>query len=265
MSGKKGKRIRITGLYYAKWSGMVVYMDMKMRELEVKTGVSRETIRYYIREGIVPEPERPKRNVALYGKRHVVRIRAIKQLQEQKFLPLAMIRKLLESESAGEMLDGGGIQGVEYLLPGLLHDVEYAKACSIAELTEDSVISAQEIRELAAAGVIRIGDDDQIDTRDVAIIEQWARLRENGYEPSEGFSIAFLRLYQRLTRKLARREIDVFVKAYQARLDSGQAARRVADGLGIVNTILNLMHTKCVIEEFQRVFTDPGKNESAVA
>jgi len=59
MSGKKGKRIRITGLYYAKWSGIVIRMDMRMRELEVKTGVSRETIRYYIREGIVPEPERP--------------------------------------------------------------------------------------------------------------------------------------------------------------------------------------------------------------
>ena len=40
---------------------------MKMKELERETGVGRETIRFYIREGLLPEPERPKRNVAAYG------------------------------------------------------------------------------------------------------------------------------------------------------------------------------------------------------
>ena len=34
---------------------------MKMKELEARTGVGREAIRFYIREGLLPEPERPKR------------------------------------------------------------------------------------------------------------------------------------------------------------------------------------------------------------
>ena len=33
---------------------------MKMKELEDRSGIGRETIRYYIREGLLPEPERPK-------------------------------------------------------------------------------------------------------------------------------------------------------------------------------------------------------------
>ena len=39
---------------------------MRMRDLERATGVGRETIRFYIREGLLPEPERPGRNVAWY-------------------------------------------------------------------------------------------------------------------------------------------------------------------------------------------------------
>ena len=37
---------------------------LKMKDLERTTGVGREAIRFYIREGLLPEPERPSRNVA---------------------------------------------------------------------------------------------------------------------------------------------------------------------------------------------------------
>ena len=54
---------------------------MKMKELEAATGIGRETIRYYIREGLLPEPVRPKRNVATYGREHVKRLNLIRRLQ----------------------------------------------------------------------------------------------------------------------------------------------------------------------------------------
>jgi hypothetical protein len=37
---------------------------LKMRDLERLTGVHRETIRVYFRAGLLPAPDRPKRNVA---------------------------------------------------------------------------------------------------------------------------------------------------------------------------------------------------------
>lgn len=51
---------------------------MRMRELEKRTGVGRETIRYYIREGLLPEPDRASRNSASYTDDHVARLKAIK-------------------------------------------------------------------------------------------------------------------------------------------------------------------------------------------
>ena len=44
---------------------------LKMRDLERETGVGREAIRFYLREGLLPEPTRPARNVAHYTQEHV--------------------------------------------------------------------------------------------------------------------------------------------------------------------------------------------------
>lgn len=54
---------------------------MKMQDLERATGVGRETIRFYIREGLLPQPERPNRNVAWYDEAFVARVGLIKELQ----------------------------------------------------------------------------------------------------------------------------------------------------------------------------------------
>jgi DNA-binding transcriptional MerR regulator len=71
-----------------------------MRELERATGVGRETIRYYIREGLLPEPERPGRNVAWYDPSFVERITLIKELQQKRFLPLHVIKTILAGPEA---------------------------------------------------------------------------------------------------------------------------------------------------------------------
>ena len=71
---------------------------LKMRDLERATGVGRESIRFYIREGLLPEPERPGRNVAWYDESFIERIRLIKELQQKRFLPLQVIKAIVNSD-----------------------------------------------------------------------------------------------------------------------------------------------------------------------
>jgi len=68
---------------------------LKMKDLERATGVGRETIRFYIREGLLPDPARPGRNVAWYDGSFVERVALIKELQEKRFLPLHAIKAIL--------------------------------------------------------------------------------------------------------------------------------------------------------------------------
>jgi DNA-binding transcriptional MerR regulator len=68
---------------------------MKIRELIKETGISRQTIHYYLREGLLQKPEKTKRNQASYGPEHVERLYLVKELQERFFLPLSVIKGIV--------------------------------------------------------------------------------------------------------------------------------------------------------------------------
>ena len=69
---------------------------MKLRELVKQTGVPRETIQFYLREGVLPKPRKRGRGQAEYGDHYLELIDFIKDLQENHFLPLAVIKKVLK-------------------------------------------------------------------------------------------------------------------------------------------------------------------------
>ena len=70
---------------------------LKISELAETSGVPVATVRHYLREGLLPEPVKTSRNMAYYPPEFAERIRLIKQLQEERFLPLKVIRELLDS------------------------------------------------------------------------------------------------------------------------------------------------------------------------
>src|SRR5882757_9868121 len=68
---------------------------MRMAELARRSGVSRETIHFYLREGLLPRPRKGGKTVAFYDEGHLQRLRLIRRLREEKYLPLVVIRRLL--------------------------------------------------------------------------------------------------------------------------------------------------------------------------
>ena len=71
---------------------------LKMRDLAAASGVSAGTIRHYLREGLLPEPVKTSRNMAWYSPDFVDRIKLIKQLQEERFMPLRAIKSVLDED-----------------------------------------------------------------------------------------------------------------------------------------------------------------------
>ena len=76
---------------------------LKMSELADASGVSAATIKHYLREGLLGrdgEIVRTSRNMAYYPPDFVERIKLIKRLQEERFMPLRLIREALEDDPA---------------------------------------------------------------------------------------------------------------------------------------------------------------------
>lgn len=76
---------------------------VKMSALARLSGVPAATIKHYLREGLLPPPEiRTGRNMALYDASLVGRIKQIKTLQREHFLPLRVIKSVLEGRISDE-------------------------------------------------------------------------------------------------------------------------------------------------------------------
>jgi DNA-binding transcriptional MerR regulator len=68
---------------------------MRMAELSQRTAVPVPTIKYYVREGLVPRGELTSRNQATYDERHERRIRLVRALIDVGGLSIATTRDLL--------------------------------------------------------------------------------------------------------------------------------------------------------------------------
>jgi DNA-binding transcriptional MerR regulator len=68
---------------------------MRISELSAVSGVPLPTVKYYLREGLLPAGERTARNQAEYGPEHLARLRLIRALVEVGGLSLAAARTVL--------------------------------------------------------------------------------------------------------------------------------------------------------------------------
>src|SRR5947207_285598 len=71
---------------------------LRISELSERSGVPVATIHHYLREGLLPEPVRTSRNMAYYPPDFVERIRLIKRLQEERFMPLRVIKDVIDDD-----------------------------------------------------------------------------------------------------------------------------------------------------------------------
>src|SRR6476659_8478664 len=90
------------------WLPMAELLDQLNVDLQPdEEPVSERTVRYYVAEGLLPRPERSGQR-ALYHQGHLDRLRLIKRLKEQEFMPLYQVKETLahlDDAQVREMLE----------------------------------------------------------------------------------------------------------------------------------------------------------------
>lgn len=221
---------------------------MRMRELETRSGVGRETIRFYIREGLLPEPARAARNSASYNEAHVTRLTAIKRLQEERFLPLAVIRGLLDQDE-DRWLAPQAFPGLDAVLRERIdHDAPRVPAAAVVA---SGACTPDTLAEAVEQAIVTIDAASTLSARDAAIIRVLGDLDRIGFKRERGFSPGMIRMYQDFVDWVTAQEMRFFFEATAGHVDDAEAADMAERGIGAVNELIGLMRTAALLRKLE--------------
>jgi DNA-binding transcriptional MerR regulator len=220
---------------------------LKMAELAERSGVSAPTIRHYIREGLLGDGEdirRTSRNMAYYPPELVERIQLIKRLQEERFMPLRVIKEVLEDnpERVKALLELE-----DSILERALASAEQRKI-SVQEVSERYDIPANVLERLKQIGVLTpsrggYGQDD------VKIIEAISRFRAGGYEEALGFTVYDTLRYREALGPLVEEEVRALLDRLVGEVEVERAVEMIAAGAEPLRELIGAIHSKLLLAE----------------
>jgi DNA-binding transcriptional MerR regulator len=218
---------------------------LRMGELAGASGVSAATIKHYLREGLLPEPVKTSRNMAYYPAEFVERIRMIKQLQEERYMPLRVIKDLLEEDpDRAKALIELGDRLLEHAL------ASESERISAAEVRRYDV--PQEVLDRLAELEVLTPDENGYSPTDVRIVEAISRFRAGGYEERIGFTVYDTLRYKKAMAELVAEEVDVLMERLAGEMDPDEAMALIEAGNQPLNDLLAAMHTKALVAELER-------------
>ncbi len=219
---------------------------LKISELAERSGVPVATVRHYLREGLLPEPVKTSRNMAYYPPDFVERIRLIKQLQEERFMPLRVIRGLLESEDSDPERLRAMVDLEDRILERAL--AEERERIPADEVRRRYDVPREVLERLAEVGILS-PDGDGYSPSDVRIVEAIGRFRAGGYDERLGFTVYDTLRYKQALEPLVAEEVDVLTQRLAGDLDPERALEIVEAGIGPLNDLIAALHTKLLVAE----------------
>jgi DNA-binding transcriptional MerR regulator len=224
---------------------------MKMQELEERTGVNRETIRVYLRHGLIPEPERPKPNVAIYNEKHVESILTVRHLQKEKRLTLPLIKRALEEENFS--LPTGASNAYLHLdkLLASRAGIE-ERLIPVAKLEPTNPFAesdAQALSEIGAVTLIKRKGKLYLSSVDAQLVGIWAKMRDAGFTEEVGFSPSVCKMYVETGQNLAHKEVEIFLRTVSGKKTEDSAADMVQFALSVMIEFVSLVRLKTALKD----------------
>jgi DNA-binding transcriptional MerR regulator len=227
---------------------------LKMSELAERSGVSAGTIKHYLREGLLGDGDeivRTSRNMAYYPPEYVERIQLIKRLQEDRFMPLRVIRGMMgaEPDRARALVE------LEDRIIERAVAASEGERMSIAEARRRYDIPRNVLDRLAELGVLTPGSRGY-DADDVKIIEAISRFRAGGYDEQLGFTVFDTLRYRDALGPLVAEEVRTLLDRLAGEVEVDRAVEIIAAGAEPLRDLIGAMHSKLLLAELRRQHGD---------
>ncbi|MGH2944412.1 MAG: MerR family transcriptional regulator, partial [Solirubrobacteraceae bacterium] len=191
---------------------------------------------------------RTSRNMAWYRPELVERVRLIKRLQEERFMPLKLIRGMLGA-------DPGRARALIELEDRIL---EHATAAAQAG-ERISAAQAQRRFDVPRNVLDRLAELDVLspasrgyDADDVAIIKAIGRFRAGGYDEALGFTVYDTLRYREALQPLVEEEVRTLLERLAGEVEPERAVEIVASGAEPLRELIGAVHSKLLGAELRR-------------
>jgi len=173
---------------------------------------------------------RTSRNMAYYPPEYVERIRLIKRLQEDRFMPLRVIKDRIV-ERAVEQRE--------------------SERMSVSEARRRYDIPGNVLDRLAELGVLT-PTSRGYDADDVKIIEAVSRFRAGGYDEQLGFTVFDTLRYRDALEPLVQEEVRTLLDRLAGEVEVERAVEIITAGAEPLRDLIGAMHSKLLLAELRR-------------
>ena len=219
---------------------------LKMSELAEASGVSAGTIKHYLREGLLPDPVKTSRNMAYYPPEFIDRIRLIKQLQEERFMPLKAIKRVLAD-------DPDRARALVEVEDKILESAQRRESSrtSRAEAERRYGIPREALDRLEEIGVLTPNSRGygELDAR---MLEAISRFRAGGYDTEIGFTVYDTLRYKSALESLVKEEVEVVLERLAGDVEPDRIVELLEAGSEPLRDLIAAMHSKLLVEELRR-------------
>jgi len=242
---------------------------LKIRDLVQHSRVSKETVHFYIREGLLPKPLKRGRNIAEYDDSYVERIRFIKELQDRHFLPLAVIKNILKKQKKSSEwqsllnLQREYFRPIDQFLPNeILGEEHFLKVTGLGRKwlskMEEWKIITPEIRN----------DQKVYAQDDITLGKLIVEMDTIGLGAVEGFDPEALKHFRDKFREIVILSHKYYIEAALGKLFPEEFSKRVVQGREIMSIFFYHLYRKLSREEYRRILTllesetkEPGEGD----
>lgn len=221
---------------------------IRMGELSRRSSVPASTIKYYIREGLLPGAAvATTRNSALYDAKLVEHVQRIKHMQQEQFLPLWRIKEVLSAKADGRLATVvDAVDRAHSSRPSTGRPLRRATLISRG-------VSAADLDELTRRGLLADGDPLTGDDAELAAV--WVAAHRAGL--TEHLDVVeVLDRYRAAVRRLVNAELDIFAGHILSSAGASLGAQ-TERALEISEQLVRIMRRRLLLPELQGA--DPAR------
>ncbi len=231
---------------------------MRIGELVERSGTPKETIHFYLREGLLRKPKKTSKNMAYYDDAHVEQLRLIKRLRTESYLPLNVIKKVLKE---GKLAPSAGRLDLTADLLGQTARANF-EPLDEATLAEQSGLSVERIRRYRALGLLHGGAGEARYGFDDVRIAQILKTSEIEAGELPWVEERFV-LLERHLANLVHAEVQHFFERVLAQGDAKKALELLRGGRETIGPYLALSRARRLRAELETLAPalEPGNRE----